>query len=117
MRYWLRSSFHQSRDTAILLEELEACDEEELLQEDLRVEDGDVGSSADEGVCRIGQGVNDIISHEIAVFVLEDWQQQVFNHLSVHGTLYRQEDGQVDGHVTFFFSPVRSKVTVDFTSK
>lgn len=104
MRYWLRSSFNQSRDPAVLLEELEACDEEELLQEDLGVEDGDVGSSADEGVGCIGQGVNDIISHEIAAFVLEDWQQQVFNHLSVHGTLYRQEDSEVDGHVTLFFA-------------
>lgn len=101
MRYWLCSSFNQSCDTppkhpAVLLEELEACDEEELLQEDLRVEDGDVGSSANERVGCIGQGVNDIISHEIAVFVLEDWQQQVFNHLSVHGTLYRQEDDKGD---------------------
>lgn len=94
--------YFQSCDPAVLLEELETCDEEELLQKDLRVKDGDVRSSANEGVGCIGQGVNDIISHEIAVFVLEDWQQQVFNHLSVHGTLYRQEDGKVDGHVTFF---------------
>lgn len=90
MRYWLRSSFSQSCDPPpqlALLEELETCNEEELLQEDLRVEDGNVGSSADERVGCVGQGVNDIISHQIAVFVLEDWQQQVFNHLGIHGTL------------------------------
>lgn len=88
--------------TAALMEVLEACDEEELLQEDLRVQDGDVGRSADEGVGCVGQGVNDIISHEIAVFVLEDWQQQVFNHLCVHGTLYRQEDSRVVDIFSFF---------------
>lgn len=85
MRYWLRSS--SDRSCAALLEVLETCDEEELLQEDLRVEDGDVSGSANEGVGRVGQGVNDIISHEIAVFVLQDRQQQVFDHLRIHGTL------------------------------
>lgn len=47
----------------VLLKELEACNEEELLQEDLRVKDGDVGSPADKGVGCVGQGVNDIVSH------------------------------------------------------
>lgn len=104
MRYWLRSSFSRSCDPAALLEELEARDKEELLQEDLRVEDGDVGSSADKGVGCVGQGVNDIISHEIAVFVLEDWQQQVFNHLGIHGTLHGREHGKV-GVTSLWFAP------------
>lgn len=52
-----------SDPTILLLKELEACNEEELLQEDLRVKDGDVGGPTDKGVGCIGQGVNDIISH------------------------------------------------------
>lgn len=47
----------------VLLKELEACNKEELLQEDLRIKDGNVGSPADKGVGCVGQGVNDIISH------------------------------------------------------
>lgn len=52
-----------SESVTVLLKELEACNKEELLQEDLRVEDGDVSSPADKGVGCVGQGVNDIISH------------------------------------------------------
>lgn len=46
-----------------LLKELEAHDQEELLQEDLRVQHGDVGGSANQGVGRVGQGMDDIIAH------------------------------------------------------
>lgn len=74
-----------------LLKELEACNKEELLQEDLRIKDGNVGSPADKGVGCVGQGMNDIISHKITVFVLKYWQQQVLNHLSIHRTWNRQE--------------------------
>lgn len=57
------SSSREFDSATVLLKELEACDKEELLQEDLRIKDGDVGSPADKGVGCVGQGVNDIISH------------------------------------------------------
>lgn len=71
---------------AVLLKELEACNKEELLQEDLRIKDGNVGGPANKRIGCVGQGVNDIISHEITVFVLKYWQQQVLDHLSIHRT-------------------------------
>lgn len=48
---------------AVLLKELEARNKEELLQEDLRIEDGNVGGPADKGVGCVGQGMNDVVSH------------------------------------------------------
>lgn len=48
---------------AVLLKELEACDEEELLQEDLRIKHSNVGGPADKRVGCVGQGMNDIITH------------------------------------------------------
>lgn len=48
---------------AVLLKEPEACNKEELLQEDLRIEHSDVGSPANQGVSRVWQGVNDIVTH------------------------------------------------------
>lgn len=77
--------------TTVLLKELEACNKEELLQEDLRIEDGNVGRPTNKGVGCVGQGMNDIISHKITVFVLKYWQQQVLNHLSIHRAWYGQE--------------------------
>lgn len=47
----------------VLLKELEACNKEELLQEDLRIKDGDVGGPANEGVGCVRQSVDDIVSH------------------------------------------------------
>lgn len=67
-----------------LLKVLQPCNEEELLQEDLRIQDGDVCSPANQGVGCVGQGVYDVVSHKITVFVLKYWQQQVLNHLSIH---------------------------------
>lgn len=57
----------------VLLKEPEACNEEELLQEDLRVQDSDVGGPANQGVRRVRQGVNDIVPHQVTVFVLKHW--------------------------------------------
>lgn len=57
----------------VLLKEPEACNEEELLQEDLRVEDSDVGGPANQRVSCVRQGVNDIVAHEVTVFVLKHW--------------------------------------------
>lgn len=57
----------------VLLKEPEARNEEELLQEDLRVEDSDVGRPANQGVSCVGQGVDDIVAHEVTVFALKHW--------------------------------------------
>lgn len=57
----------------VLLKEPEACNEEELLQEDLRVEDSDVGSPANQGVSCVRQSMNDIVAYEVTVFVLKHW--------------------------------------------
>lgn len=46
---------------SVLLKVFEASNEEELLQKDLRIQDGDVRCAANEGVCCVGQGMNDII--------------------------------------------------------
>ena len=81
---------------AALLKELEARNKEELLQEDLRIKDGNMGCPANKGVGCVGQGVNDIKSYKIAVFVLKYWQQQVLNHLSINSSWYRKE-----GHRSF----------------
>ncbi|TNN62941.1 hypothetical protein EYF80_026821 [Liparis tanakae] len=80
------NSFNHCAAGTILLKELEAGNKEELLQEDLRIEDGNVGRPTNKGVGCVGQGVNDIISHEVTVFVLKYWQQQVLNHLRIHRT-------------------------------
>lgn len=48
---------------AVLLKEPEACNKEELLQEDLRVKDSDVGRPANQGVSCVWQGMNDIVTH------------------------------------------------------
>lgn len=77
-----------------LLKELEAHDQEELLQEDLRVQHGDVGGSAYQGVGCVGQGVDDIIAHQVAVFVLEHRQQQVLDHLRIHRACGGEEGGR-----------------------
>lgn len=45
------------------LKELESRNEKELLQEDLRIEDSNVGGSTDKGVGCVRQGMNDIVSH------------------------------------------------------
>lgn len=64
MQWGISSTFLSSGHFVwFLLKELEACDEEELLQEDLRIKDGDVGGPADQGVGCVGQGVDDIVSH------------------------------------------------------
>lgn len=67
MQWGISSTFlscSQVFDSAtVLLKELEACDKEELLQEDLRIKDGNVGGPAYKGVGCVGQGMNDIISH------------------------------------------------------
>lgn len=57
------SSSHVFDSAAALLKELEACNQEELLQEDLRIKDGNVGSPADKGVGCVGQGMDDIVSN------------------------------------------------------
>ena len=66
-----------------LVKELESCDQEELLQKDLGVQDGDVGCSANQGVGGVRQRVDDIIAHQVAVSVLKHWYQQVLYHLSI----------------------------------
>lgn len=50
-------------NAAVLLKEPEACNKEELLQEDLRIKHSDVGSPANQGVSRVWQGMNDIVTH------------------------------------------------------
>lgn len=46
----------------VLLKEPEACNKEELLQEDLRIKDSDVGGPSDQGVSCVWQGVDDIVT-------------------------------------------------------
>lgn len=54
-----------------LLKKLEPCHQEELFQENLRVQDGDVGCPANQGVGGVGQRMDDIVTYQVAVFVLK----------------------------------------------
>lgn len=71
---------------APLFKVVEPCHQEELLQEKLRVQDGDVGSAANQGVGGVGQSVEHILADQPALFSLHKWLQEVVDHLSVHGT-------------------------------
>ena len=71
------------------LEILERRGDEELFDEELRVEDGDVGGAADEGVRVGGQRVVDVVPHQrrrsvgSAALLLHDRAQDVGHHLAV----------------------------------
>ena len=80
----------------LLLKEPKARNQEELLQEDLRIEDGDVGCPADQGVGRVGQGVDDIVAHQVTVFVLKHGQQDVLDHLGIHWTWPRNRESAAE---------------------
>ena len=72
------------RGLSRLLEVLQRRDDEELLDEELRVEDGDVGGAADEGVGVGGEGVVDVVAGEGgALGAPEDRADQVVHHLLV----------------------------------
>lgn len=59
---------------------------EELLQEDLAVQHGDVGGPADQGVGGVGQGVDHVIADQAAVRILQNRQEKVLDHLRIHWT-------------------------------
>lgn len=68
-----------------LLEVVEPRHQEEFLQEELRVQDGDVGSAADQGVGRVWQGVEHVLPDQAALLGLHHWLQEVVDHLGVNG--------------------------------
>lgn len=45
-----------------------------------------MGSPTDQRVGRVGEGVGDVVTDQVTVFVLQDRKQQVFDHLRVNGT-------------------------------
>lgn len=69
-----------------LLEVLGADDEEEFLDKQFRIEDGDVGGSTDHSIGRRWQRVVDVISHQRHVIIVHQWVQDVVDHFVVHGT-------------------------------
>lgn len=73
-------------DLARLLKKLEPCHQEELFQKNLRVQDGDVGCPANQGVGGVGQRMDDIVAHQVTVFVLKHGEQKVLDHLGIHWT-------------------------------
>lgn len=42
--------------------------------------------AADQSVGRVGKSVENILSDQTALFGLNDWLQEVVDHLGVHGT-------------------------------
>jgi len=60
---------------------------DEFLDEELRVEDGNVSGTADEvvgGACR--QRVTDVVADKVDVRLVDDRLQNVLHHLSIHRT-------------------------------
>lgn len=68
-----------------LLEVAESCHQEELLQEEFRVQDGDVSGASDQRVGRVGEGVEHVLPDQPAVLGLHERLQEVVDHLSVDG--------------------------------
>lgn len=68
----------------LLFEVVESCHQEELFQEELRVQHGDVGGAADQGVGRVGQGVEHVVPDQPALSGLHQRLQQIVDHLGVH---------------------------------
>lgn len=75
----------QSSLLAPLSEVAEPCHQEELLQEELGVQDSDVGCTANQRVGRVGQSVEHILSDQPALFSLHNRLQEVVDHFCVHG--------------------------------
>lgn len=80
-----------------LLEVVEPRHQEELLQEELGVQHGDVGGSADQRVGSVGQGVEHIVADQSAVLGLDQRAQEVVDHLRIHGPW--EEGGRGGGEV------------------
>lgn len=69
---------------APLFEVVEPYHQEELLQEKLRVQDGDVGGTTNQGVGCVGQSMEHILTDQLALFSLHKRLQEVVDHLCVH---------------------------------
>lgn len=74
-----------------LFEVVEPRDQEELLQEELRVQNSDVGGAADQGVGCVGQSVENVLSDQPALFRLQQWPQEAVDHLGVYGAFRGEE--------------------------
>ena len=70
----------------ISTEEAQPGHHHELLDEELRVENGDVGGASDQGVGRGLEGVVDVVSDDGHGRVSDQWLEDVMQHLGVDGT-------------------------------
>ena len=75
--------------TTISLEILQARNQKEFFNENLRIEDGNVSGSTNDGVGSGRQGVEHIISNQLAGRGLNDGCQDVVYHLVVNFTCAR----------------------------
>lgn len=70
---------------APLSEVAEPCHQEELLQEELRVQDSDVGCAANQRVGCVGQSMEHVLSDQPALLSFHNWLQEVGDHFCIHG--------------------------------
>lgn len=69
-----------------LLEVVESCHQEELLQEELGVQYSDVSCSANQGVGSAGQGMEHVVSNQSAVLGVHQRTEKVVDHLREDGS-------------------------------
>ncbi len=83
---------------AASLEVLEGGHNEELLDEELGVEHGDVRGAADEGVGVGGQRVVDVVPHQVDSGAVHDRTQDAGDHLAVRRAYIAEEKRVLDDH-------------------
>ena len=69
-----------------LLEVVESCHQEELLQEELGIQHSDVSCSANQGVGSAGQGMEHVVSNQSAVLGVHQRAEKVVDHLRQNGS-------------------------------
>jgi hypothetical protein len=73
-------------------EVLETSDNKELLNEEFRIQNGNVCSPPNERVCCVGECMVHIIAHKRYFWLADDRIQDVVNHLTIRST-YKHKTG------------------------
>lgn len=82
--YRFLASYPRPAPAKSLLEVVESRHQEELLQEEFRIQHSDVSGSADQGVGSIGQGVEHVVSDQSAVLGFHQGAQKVVDHFCIN---------------------------------
>ena len=94
---------------AYLQEVFESSDGNKFLNEELRVEDGDVRRPTNEVIGGAREDVEHVVADEVDVGLIHDWLKDVVHHLDVDGT-YQAESQTFP--VNFYISPITAAVEI-----